>query len=470
MANMKKRTKIVCTVGPASAKVTTLTSMMKAGMNVARLNLSHGTHEGHKKLIRNIRMAAKRAGEPVAILADLQGPKIRLGNVPEEGVVVKKGETITLSTRARSYNDGVFPVTYSGLHKDVKKGHRILIDDGLLELKVTQVKGANIKAKVVNGGKITSHKGMNFPDTTLSLSSITRKDRKDIKFAVEQDVDWIAISFVTGTEDIKTLRRLIKLAAKKDQPLPRVIVKIEKHEAIENFYKIVSEVDGVMVARGDLGIEIVAAEVPIRQKEIIDACRHLGKPVVVATQMLDSMIRNPRPTRAEVSDVANAVFDHADAVMLSGETATGKYPVKAVKIMTKIIKEAEASPYDDVGILEGFPDTEEGAVAYALKILAMSGYLDAIVTSNACDGWGETFLMGHPEIPLFLFSTCQTGVRQANIRWGVRPIYQSHANPKTFLQRSMRYLLKHRELKKGARVAVVYQGRHGLGFDLVRVQ
>ncbi len=316
-----------------------LTAMMKAGMDVARLNFSHATHQDHTRLIRLIRRCAKAAGKHVPIIGDLQGPKIRLGVLPDKGVELKNGATVTL------------PVTYGNLFKDLKKGDRIYIDDGIIETTFVRGRRGKIEVKVVNGGMVTSHKGMNFPDSTLKVSAFTAKDKDDALFGIEQGVDWFALSFVTKAAQVNALKRFIKSASTtyhlKPTTFPRVIVKIEKHEAIDAIDDIIKAADGIMVARGDLGVEIDAEEVPIRQKEIIHACRHAGKPVVVATQMLDSMIRNPRPTRAEVSDVANAVFDCASGVMLSGESASGKYPLQAVKMMAKIIKEAEASCYDD---------------------------------------------------------------------------------------------------------------------------
>ncbi len=341
------RTNILCTIGPASEKPTVLKAMMLAGMTAARLNLSHGTLVSHRRLIRTIRSVAKNLHREVPIIADLQGPKIRLGVLLDAGFMLKTGGAVVLTTRSAS-TDGAIPVTYSRLNKDLSQGQRIFIDDGLIELVVTNVKGTEIHAKVINGGKVTSHKGMNFPDTTLSLSSLTKKDEGDVVFAVEQRADWIALSFVTSPREVAKLRRLIKRALKKGQAAPRIFVKIEKHEAIKRFDELLACADGVIVGRGDLGIEIPAEDVPERQKEIVEKCQQAGKPVVIATQMLDSMIRNPRPTRAEVSDVANAVFDHVDWVMLSGETASGKYPVKAVEMMAKIVSEAEASGIDDL--------------------------------------------------------------------------------------------------------------------------
>lgn len=330
-----RRTKIVCTVGPASASLPVLTAMMKVGMDVARLNFSHATHKDHARLIRLIRRSAKAADKHVPIIGDLQGPKIRLGVLPEKGVELKNGMMVTL------------PVTYGNLFKDLKKGHRIFIDDGIIETVFVRGSRGKIEVKVENGGMVTSHKGMNFPDSTLKVSAFTNKDKEDALFGIEQGVDWFALSFVTKASQVVALKKLIKQKTRRGKPLARVIVKIEKHEAIDAIDEIIKAADGIMIARGDLGVEIDAEEVPIRQKEIIHACRHAGKPVIVATQMLDSMIRNPRPTRAEVSDVANAVFDCASGVMLSGESASGKYPLQAVKMMVKIVKEAEASCYDD---------------------------------------------------------------------------------------------------------------------------
>ncbi|MEK9157479.1 MAG: pyruvate kinase, partial [Patescibacteria group bacterium] len=340
---MVKRTKIVCTIGPASSTPAIIKQMIASGMNVARLNMSHGTYPAHRALIKAILSASKALGEPVTLLADLQGPKIRLGVLPEAGVVLKTGGMVEFTTATDAYRHGLIPVTHKAMHKDVKVGHRIFIDDGLLEVKVTKVHGQTVMAKVVNGGTVTSHKGMNFPDTTLSVDPITDKDKADLAFALKAGAQWIAMSFVTRAEDMKRLRGMMSRPAK-------IIVKIEKHEALKNFNAILKEADGIMVARGDLGVETPAEDVPLRQKEIIAKCRAAGKPVVVATQMLDSMMRNPRPTRAEVSDVANAVIDHAEGVMLSGETASGKYPVAAVAMMNKICLDTEKSVYDNLQI------------------------------------------------------------------------------------------------------------------------
>lgn len=464
-----KRTKIICTIGPASQSPSVLTSMIKAGMNVARLNFSHGTHENHAKLLRLVRRTSKQLKTPIAVIGDLQGPKIRLGVLPETGVSLPTGSVVVLSTASKVYKEGVIPVTYDNLHKDVKVGNHIMIDDGLLEGEVIQVSGKNIHMKMMNGGTVTSHKGMNFPDSTLNVSSLTEKDKEDVIFGVEQGVDWMALSFVTCAEDVKHLRHLIKQASKPGQVLPRIIVKIEKHEAIENFDEILNETDAVMVARGDLGVEIPAEEVPVRQKEMIEKCREAGKPVVVATQMLDSMIRNPRPTRAEVSDVANAVFDHTDGVMLSGESASGKYPLAAVKMMDKIIKTAEASRFDDVVLPVEAPADQPSAISHAIKLLVMQKSIDGVLASQELAPWSESILRSHPEIPLFLAVPNQQLENQTSLRWSTKPFVLKEAKEQTFVKRALNELKKKRMIKKGMKLAVIMGGSHGEGFDRVVV-
>ncbi len=468
-----KRTKIVCTIGPASDSLATLSAMIKSGMNVARLNFSHGTHAGHAKLVRTVRAAAKKAGETVAILGDLQGPKIRIGVVPDAGVVLKNGETVTL------------PVTYAALHKDVKQGDRVMIDDGIIEVSYVSGKSGFMTAKVVNGGTVTSHKGMNFPDSTLRVSSLTAKDKEDIIFGVQQGVDWMALSFVTCAKDVRTLRSLIARAEKAERsekaykpsqpskPLqhsPRIIVKIEKHEAIDNFDEILAATDAVMVARGDLGVETPAEDVPLRQKEIVEKCRLAGKPVVVATQMLDSMMRNPRPTRAEVSDVANAVCDHADAVMLSGESASGKYPKQAVAMMARIIAETEASKFDDVAETSPGPSPLEGegiaALSETLRTFAEGDLISGIVASHATAPWAAKLMIARPQVPLFLACATEAEARQASIRWGVRAFVLKSKSSKGFAEKAIAELRGRKWIKKGAHLAVVTGDEKGAGFDV----
>ncbi len=450
-------------------------------MDVARLNFSHGTHASHAKLVRLVRKTATALSKPIAIMGDLQGPKIRLGVLPEAGISLPTGSVVIFITEnpptltkggaggGTSVRGTFVPVTYANLYKDVAVGHRILMDDGLLEAVVTKIFGKQIFAEMKNGGLVTSHKGMNFPDSTLKVSALTKKDHEDIVFGVEQGVEWLALSFVTSAKDVKTLRSLIKKAGKPNQILPRIIVKIEKHEAIKNFKEILDATDAVMVARGDLGVEIPAQEVPERQKEIIELCRHAGKPVVVATQMLDSMIRNPRPTRAEVSDVANAVFDHADGVMLSGESASGKYPMQAVKMMAQIVEEAEASKFDNIAFTVESSKDPFITAAQAIKLMVIEGTIDGVLASQELAEWSESILRAHPEVPFYLAVPNLFLQRQTVLRWGVTPFILKNAKEETFVKRAILELKKQKKIKNGMRLAVVMGGTHGDGFDCVVV-
>ncbi|MBI2436143.1 MAG: pyruvate kinase [Candidatus Magasanikbacteria bacterium] len=354
---MNKQTKIVCTIGPSCETVEILTQMVEAGMNVARLNFSHGTYANHKMLIKNIRAVEKNTGEAIAILQDLQGPKIRVGIVPKTGIELNKGHEVLFSTDEK--NKKAIQIGYKDLHKFLKKDELMLLDDGKIQGVISSVKGKTITVRITVSGVLTSHKGINVPQSDLSkLKVLTDKDKQDIEFGVKNGVDMIALSFVMSPTDILDLKYHIKkvarkLGIKKQEPI-RVIAKIEKAEAVKRIDEILEVVDAIMVARGDLGIEIPAEEVPIIQKKLVDKALEKAKPVIVATQMLDSMQHNPRPTRAEVSDVANAVIDHTDAVMLSNETASGEYPVETVAMMSKIIRQTEKSHYDDLFFREAY--------------------------------------------------------------------------------------------------------------------
>ncbi len=339
-----KRTRIVATIGPACNSLAAITKLISAGVNVARLNFSHGEYDEHAKYIALIRVVAKKQGRVVSLLQDLSGPKIRVGLLPPQGMVLEEGKTIVFSNDPQRKN-GV-PFQYLGLPRDVKKGDQILLDDGLMGVEVMSTSAREVTARVVTGGVLLSHKGINVPSASLRVPAITDKDKKDLIFGLAHSVDWVALSFVRDPRDIEHLRELIVKA--RPHTMPKIIAKIEKHEAIVHLKEIIHGADGIMVARGDLGIEIPAEQVPLIQKRIIRLCLAAGKPVIVATQMLDSMIRNPRPTRAEVSDVANAVLDGTDAVMLSGETASGKYPAQTVEMMRTIIDAVENPSSDDV--------------------------------------------------------------------------------------------------------------------------
>lgn len=429
-----KRTKIVCTIGPASASPEILRQLIVSGMSVARLNFSHGTHEEHAELIRTIRAVSDELDTPVAILQDLQGPKIRVGGLPKEGVQLDGGARVTFTTADADISSLKLPVTYEKLHKDVKAGERILLDDGLLSAKVIEVKGREVICEIIDGGILTSHKGVNFPDSKLSVSAITPKDKEDLVFGVKQRVDFIALSFVRSSKDITELRDLISEAEAAtrhvDGSAIGIIAKIEKREAVEGIDSIIAETDAIMVARGDLGIEMSAESVPISQKNIVEKCRVAAKPVIVATQMLDSMIRNPRPTRAEVSDVANAVIDHADAVMLSGESASGKYPVEAVVVMAKIIAETEASTLDDLDVTHrrGDAGSVEEAVSEIANVLVRDVDVKLVMVASALGELGRVVSRFRPETPIMVVTNEARVQRQLCLSWGIIPVLLDRAS------------------------------------------
>jgi len=424
--SQQKRTKIVCTIGPSSRHPEVLEKMIRAGMNVARLNFSHGSHDDHASLIATIREVADRVGEPIALLQDLQGPKIRVGDLPLEGVMLVKDAEVVFSTDHSAALPKI-SVSHAGLHKDVKPGDAILLDDGLLDVRVKEVNGTDIVCVVVTGGLLTSHKGFNLPTASLSIPAITDKDKDDLKFGVSQHVDWVALSFVRTAEDVRELRAFIAQYEKELGIVPEhpilIIAKIEKHEALKNMDEIIEAVDGIMVARGDLGVETPAEHVPTAQKELIARCLDAAKPVIVATQMLDSMIRNPRPTRAEVSDVANAVYDGTDAVMLSGESASGKYPIETVETMARIVSEAEVSTREGVGphAHVQYPKNVRTAISEAAAILAKDVEAKELLVASFTGAMGRVVSRHRPELLLAVATHSDRVRRQLNLSWGVRP-------------------------------------------------
>lgn len=424
---MNKRTKIVCTIGPACEDVSTLQKMVEAGMNVARLNFSHGTYENHALLIKNIRTVSAQTGIPVTIVQDLQGPKIRVGDLPEAGVDFTEDAELIFDTSIDVYSGSVIPVTYSELHTHVSDGERLLLNDGRVETVVTAVEGTQIHVRVVHGGLITAHKGINIPDSGLTISALTEKDKQDVRFGIEQGVDMVALSFVTTAEDITALRAHIEAVEQELQLTPeypiQIIAKIERKAAIDHLDSIIDAVDGVMVARGDLGIEIPAAQVPAAQKDIIKLALSHAKPVIVATQMLDSMQDSPRPTRAEVSDVANAVIDHADAVMLSNETATGTYPVEAVTTMAEIVSETEETEYDRLDVSTIKPNNKiQDAVSQMSRVLAEEVHAKAILATSLTGTTGRLISHYRPELPIVVGTTHERVQHQLNLSWGVVPL------------------------------------------------
>lgn len=419
---MARRTKIVCTLGPASSDRDTIRRLIAAGMDVARLNFSHGTHEDHHRVIKYVREEAERLGQVVAILQDLQGPKIRVGPVRNGVVSLFKGQRLTLTTRPVEFSDDrVVYVSYPTLSQDVSPGGRILIDDGLLELEVLETSQYDVVTEVVVGGPLRSRKGVNLPDIRTSTPSLTEKDLADLAFGLEADVDLIALSFVREESDVADLLRRVRESGRNVS----VIAKIEKPEAVRKIDAITQEADGIMVARGDLGIEMPIAQVPGTQKTLIRKCLAAAKPVITATQMLESMIENPRPTRAEASDVANAVLDGSDALMLSGETAVGKHPVRVVEVMARIIEEAELylRRTNGRGIRldpGGERDDLTESVSREACDLAEQIGAAAIVCLTASGTTARSIARHRPSMPIYAFTDDPKVVRQLNLVWGTK--------------------------------------------------
>lgn len=462
LKGMLKRTKIVATIGPSSNKIKVLEQMIKAGVNVTRLNFSHGSYANHAILIKNIKKAEKKLGEPVAIMQDLQGPKIRIGILPKEGILIKTGQKIIINAAKKEFSNNEIPLDCPVLHKFLKTGERILIDDGRAELKVLKVRGVRIVCRVVEGFLLQSHKGINLPDTKLPISVLSEKDKNDLFFGLKMGVDIVALSFVSCAKDIKELRKLIvkyekKLKMKEKQPVI-IIAKIERNEALKNIDEIIEEADGIMVARGDLAMETTMSEMPLIQKNIIEKANKLIKPVIVATQMLDSMQQNLRPTRAEITDVANAVIDHADALMLSNETAVGKYPVQAVKTMSEIIIATEKSKYDDVDLHQEvhLHSSISKAIAGLSGVLALEVNAKAILVASATGRTGRLVSRVRPELPIFVSVETARAARQLCLSWGINSFLLPHRrNVEDLINSFMGYIKKHKIVKKGDRVVVI---------------
>ena len=414
------RTKIVCTLGPATSTDDAIRSLIEAGMNVARVNFSHGTHDQHATTIAMVRRLAKELGKPIAILGDLQGPRIRVGDL-QEPIRLEVGGDVTLVHEGEE-RAGEIPITYDQLANDVRVGDRILIDDGLIELLAVDVGNSRVNAKVLNGGLLKSHKGLNLPGIQVSAPSITEKDTADIRFAIDQKVDFIALSFVRRGEDIDSLRSMV----------PKwllIISKIEKDVALLNIDEIIRASDGVMVARGDLGVELPFEAVPGAQKRIIRLANKYGRPVITATQMLESMIEHPRPTRAEASDVANAIMDGTDAVMLSAETAAGAYPRLAVEAMTRIIREIEqrppSKPFAGAEQGEGIVTTEVAIAAATVAAVDMLGAPLVVVFTKS--GFSARVVASkRPAVPILALTDEERTYRQLALVWGVVPELVPH--------------------------------------------
>ncbi len=478
-----RKAKIVCTIGPASDSPATLGRLIESGMDVARLNFSHGTQESHRGAIAAIRAAADNRGAPVAILQDLQGPRIRVGALPEEGIRLAEGQHIRLTggmvrsggqlgAQATAASPLIaVPVTYPQLVRDVRPGSRILIDDGLIELSVTGVSGGAVDCVVKTGGVVLSHKGINVPGTAISAPTLTDKDRDDIRFGIAQGVDYLALSFVRGPEDVVAARRLVADYGG-DQP---IIAKIERAEAVTALSAILAEADGVMIARGDLGVELGPEAVPILQKRIIAEANLRRRLVITATQMLESMTRSLRPTRAEASDVANAVFDGTDAVMLSAETAKGRYPVESVQVMDRVVRAAEGEAAtgwlkrDPYGPAESIP--EAMCAAAAATAAATGAAALAVVTESGATA--RLLSKQRPAKPIVAFTPHEPVRRRMALYWGVQPRMMARVeDPDERVQAIERRLKEEKLVESGQRVVLLsgtVTGRPG-GTNAMKLQ
>lgn len=456
MISARRRTKIVCTIGPSCNTQEAIENLLLHGMNVARLNFSHGTHEDHAKVIQYIRNASEKFKYNVPILMDLQGPKIRVGKMKDDGQILETGTTIKITGEDVIGSSEIIPIDYEGLIEEAEVGNSILLDDGLLELSITAKHDDYLEAKVVVGGLLKPRKGVNLPNVPLSIPSLTKKDLKDLEFGLQKDVDLIALSFVRSARDVRDIISRVRSAGSQ----AAIISKIEKPEAVEVIDEIIEESDGIMVARGDLGIEIPTEQVPIVQKMIIEKCRLAGKPVITATQMLDSMITNPRPTRAESSDVANAVLDGTDAVMLSGETAAGAYPNEAVNVMDRICRSIEEKRPQIYNSLEyRKPEWKEKQVieslAYSCVTIADNVEAKVISTITHSGSTARRIAKFRPKVPIVAFTESKTVRRQLNLVWGVYSVRLEELFDTDLSVKMMEDYLKDNGLvKEGDRVIV----------------
>jgi pyruvate kinase len=460
---MKRRSKIIATLGPATEELYMIEKLIQAGLNIARLNFSHGSYEQSAKIVKNIRKVEKKTGKTIGILQDLQGPKIRLGLLPEEGIPVKKGQNLHFSNHKKSATQesgtekNPIPIPYEPLKRVLKKGQRLLIEDGMIAAKVLSVKKGIVKVKIQNAGLLKSRKGVNLPDSTLPASaSLTAKDKKDLKFGLTKlKVDAVAISFVEDKNDILRVRKEI---AKHTKKKILIIAKIERKNALINIQEIIDVSDGIMVARGDLGIETEAERVPVEQKRILALARQAGKPVIIATQVLQSMIENPIPTRAEISDAANAIFDHADAVMLSNESAIGKYPVKAVQTLAKVASRTEEVMFETrelfpVKSIHSPSHLEDEALSLNACYLAEKVDADAIVIRTNEGYTAQTVLKHRPKSEVIVLTNNKQTARQLHFWWGTHTVHLVKGSMRS--EESIQELKKAKIIKKGSELVLV---------------
>ncbi len=454
-----KKTKIICTMGPASDDRAVMTDLVRSGMDIARFNFSHGTHEEQKARLDRLKSIRSELDIPVAALLDTKGPEIRTGLVKGGGKIsLTAGQSYTLTIRETECDDTVCYINYSGLAEDVKPGNRILIDDGLIEMDVTGISGTDIICRVINGGELGSQKGVNVPGVKIKLPALTEKDKEDIRFGIREGFDFIAASFVRSADAIRQIRRILE----EEHSRIMVIAKIENAEGLDNLDEIIEESDGIMVARGDLGVEIPPQKVPYIQRTIIEKCSAACKPVITATQMLDSMIRNPRPTRAEVTDVSEAVAEGTDAVMLSGETAAGKYPVEALRMMVEICEEAEShldyTGYRKRQVTDSNRTNISNAVCFSSVSTAHDLNARAIVAPSISGFTTRLLSKWRAGVPIIGMSPSAEAVRQMQIYWGVRPYLAMRSeSTDTLIESSIEYL-KEKGVFCSGDIAVVTAG------------
>ncbi|GAA3976478.1 pyruvate kinase [Thermobifida alba] len=451
MLHVTRRAKIVATLGPATSSPEILRKLVDAGLDVARLNLSHGTHDDHRANYANVRAAAEASGRSVGILADLQGPKIRLGTFADGPVTLNPGDEFTITVDDVPGDRHRVSTTYKGLPGDVRPGDRVLVDDGRVVLECVKSSSTDVHTRVIIGGPVSNHKGLNLPGVSVAVPALTEKDERDLRWALEQGVDLVALSFVRSPTDAEDVHRVM------DEVGVRVplIAKIEKPQAVERLQDIIEAFDGVMVARGDLGVELPLENVPMVQKRAIERCRDKAKPVIVATQMLESMIGAPRPTRAEASDVANAVLDGADAVMLSGETSVGKYPVETVQTMARIVAAAEQESLRASHILNRVPETVGGSIARAAAEVGATVGAKALVAFTSSGETARRLARYRSPIPLLAFTTEPSTRAQLSLTWGVETHLVPWVDNTDDMVRQVETELLDMDYQKGDKVVIV---------------
>ncbi len=454
------KTKIVATLGPATTTPEKIEALVKAGVDIFRINFSHGTENEHSETIERIKQITGRFDFPVAILQDLQGPKIRLGKIKNGKAILNRGAEFILTTKEIIGDEHIASITFPAVIKDVSPGEIIYINDGLIKLKIERIDKENIYTKVIEGGEISDHKGVNFPNTRLSVPAITEKDKKDLQFGLKHGVDLVALSFVKSPDEVEELRNLMKKYGK----VVPIISKIEKWEAVENLESIVEVSDGIMVARGDLGVEMPIEQVPIIQKKIISMSNRKGKPVITATQMLNSMIENPTPTRAEVTDIANAIFDGTDAVMLSNETAVGKFPVESVSVMRRVIKNTEKSTIFK-RFLKSKKDKIEGnsiSEAIALSANKIAENVNAKVIITATESGRTALLVSKykPDVPVIAITPREQTLKYLTLKWGVIPVkVKAFKTVDEILEKAVK-IVKEKGIAKSGDTVVITAGSH----------